>query len=160
AHSGRAATEDAGLGAAQAEAPVRMCMPGASGVVQARTRSPSASVTQQSWQAPIWQNPARGAPENSLTRTLSALVRMAVSSVSPSRPSQGFPSSMKGTGAWSWRAMRWKSDMSRVSLLADEDLVEAEDAVEHHHGHRGERDHQRRDGSHHRIDGLGGVHVH
>jgi hypothetical protein len=45
--------------------PVRTCMPSATAVVQARARVPSAIQTQQSWQAPIRQKPARGSPENS-----------------------------------------------------------------------------------------------
>jgi hypothetical protein len=41
-------------------------MPGRTSVEQARMRAPSSQRTQQSWQAPIRQKPARGSPLNSL----------------------------------------------------------------------------------------------
>ena len=63
AHAGRPAADDHGGHGIGSSA-----MPSSAKVVQARSRRPSASATQQSWQAPIRQNPARGPSPNSESR--------------------------------------------------------------------------------------------
>ena len=66
-------------------------MPSSTSIVQARVRLPSSNTTQQSWHAPILQNPARKPPSNSLRRSPTPLQRSAVNSVSPASASSGRP---------------------------------------------------------------------
>ena len=54
---------------------------------------------------------ARGEAENSDRRRRSAWVRIAVSTVSPARPSQGSPSRVNGMAGWSARTRRRSSAM-------------------------------------------------
>ena len=95
-HAGRPSTNHH-IAGGHGVAPVSNSMSGWTKVVQARTRRPSAIMTQQSWQAPIRQKPARGSPVASAQRSRVPWVRMAVSTVSPSRAWQGRPSMVKVT---------------------------------------------------------------
>ena len=74
-------------------------MPGSTVVEQAWTRRPSASSTQQSWQAPIRQKPARIVGANSKRLKLPRWVRMAVMRRSPEKARAGSPSIVKSIGA-------------------------------------------------------------
>src|SRR5450830_1913124 len=86
AHAGRTGADDQGSKLAHAASPmsVSKCMPSRMKLEQARSFSPLTVCTQQSWQAPIMQKPARGWPLNSLRRSWPTLSRIAVNTVSPS----------------------------------------------------------------------------
>src|SRR4051812_20710022 len=86
--------EQAHAAAGHGPAPVTIRSPAATGVVQARRRSPVSVQTQQSWQAPMRQNPARGPSPNSLVRRRAPAVSTATSSVSPSSASTSAPSTV------------------------------------------------------------------
>ena len=60
-------------------------MPSSMRRLQARRRSPPSVAIQQSWQAPIRQKPARGAPLNSVWRSRAPLVSIAVSTATGER---------------------------------------------------------------------------
>jgi len=71
---------------------VSTCIPSATGVVQARTREWSASQTQQSWQAPIRQNPARISSLNSWRRKALRAISTASRTLSPACAKASSPS--------------------------------------------------------------------
>ena len=83
-----------------------------------------------------------GAPEKSLRRSRSDWVRMAVKTVSPARPEQASPFSVKETRGSSCRARRLRRAISISSALPDENAVEPERAVQHQHGGGRDGDHQ------------------
>lgn len=65
------------------------------GVVHALRRVPSSSHTQQSWHAPMRQNPARGSPLASFVFRLVPDTRMAASTVRPAEHVAGAPLTVK-----------------------------------------------------------------
>src|SRR5450830_160334 len=68
-------------------------IPSSTKVEQARSLLPSTLLTQQSWQAPIMQKPARDSPLNSLRRNCAPLTNIAVNTVSPRNAVTTRPSS-------------------------------------------------------------------
>src|SRR5690606_38863482 len=92
-------------------------------VVQARAGAPS-TVSQQSWQAPIRQKPARGRPVNSDCRTGSPALTSAVSTVSPARAPSACPSTVMRTSSRSAQAIRVMgrllADLALAQVLFDQ----------------------------------------
>ena len=107
-----------------AETPARAsatCMPSATAVVQARTRWPSASHTQQSWQAPIRQKPARISSLNSCRRSALRAASTATSTLSPANAVTSAPSTRMRTGGPSGTIARTSSAAHHV-LRVDETM--------------------------------------
>ena len=102
----------------------------------------SRSRIQQSWQAPIRQKPARGAPLNSLRRSCAGLRQHRGEHGVARQRGRGRPSSVKCTAravgfGQASAAAPWGVPV-HGSSVAHQHLVEAVDAVEHQHRDRGD----------------------